>query len=58
MIESEFIARWEPSFKEDLSEPLIDCGDSNEEFDNIFILKLKKHANKENWVGGSNKLYK
>ena len=57
MIESEFIARWKPSFKEDLSEPLIDCGDSNEEFD-IFILKLNKHANKEKWVGGSNKLYK
>ena len=46
------------AFEEDLSEPLIDCGDSYGKFDNIFTSKLNKHApKKRKRVRGNNKLH-
>ena len=41
---------------EDLSEALIDCGDSYDKFENIFTSKLDKHApKKRKWVRGNHK---
>ena len=40
------------AFEEDLSEALSDCGDSYDQFENIFTSKLNKHApKKENGLG-------
>ena len=39
------------AFEEDPSEALIHCGDSYDEFENIFTSKLNKHApRKRKWV--------
>ena len=38
-------------FKEDLSEALCDCGDSYDDFDQIFTSKMKK----KKWIRGNNK---
>ena len=35
------------AFEEDLSEALIDCGDSYDKFENIFTSNLNKHAPKK-----------
>ena len=44
------------TFEEDPSEALIDCGGSNDKFENIFTSKLNKHAPKERkWVRGNHK---
>ena len=44
------------SFEEDLSEALIDCGDSYDKFEYIFTSKLNKHApKKRKWVRGNHK---
>ena len=46
------------AFEEDLSEALIDCGDSYDKFENIFTSKLNKHApKKRKWVRGNHKPY-
>ena len=43
-------------FEDDLSEALIDCGDSYDKFENIFTSKLNKHApKKRKWVRGNHK---
>ena len=42
------------AFEEDLSEALIDCGDTHDKFENIFTLtsKLNKNARKKGkWLG-------
>ena len=45
------------AFEGDLSEALIDCGDSYDKFDNVFTSKSNKHAPiKRKWVRDSNKL--
>ena len=51
------IKRFSPqAFKEDLSEALIDCGDSYDKFEYIFTSKLNKHApKKRKWVRGNHK---
>ena len=41
------------NFKEDLSEALCDCGDSYDDFDQIFTSKMKK----KKWIRGNNKPY-
>ena len=53
------IKRFSPqAFKEDLSEALIDCGDSYDKFEYIFTSKLNKHApKKRKWVRGNHKPY-
>ena len=44
------------AFEEDLSEALIDCGDSYDKFEYIFTSKLNKHApKKRKWVRGNHK---
>ena len=43
------------AFEEDLSEALIDCGDSYDKFEYIFTSKLNKHAPKKKWVRGNHK---
>ena len=44
------------AFEEDLSEALIDCGDSYDKFENIFTSQLNKHAPvKRKWVRGNHK---
>ena len=44
------------AFEEDLSEALIDCGDSYDKFENIFTSKLNKHTpKKRKWVRGNYK---
>ena len=44
------------AFEEDLSEALIDCGDSCDKFENIFTSNLNKHAfKKRKWVRGNHK---
>ena len=44
------------AFEDDLSEALIDCGDSYDKFENIFTSKLNKHApRKRKWVRGNHK---
>ena len=44
------------AFEEDLSEALIDCGDSYDKFENSFTSKMNKHApKKRKWVRGNYK---
>ena len=44
------------AFEDDLSEALIDCGDSYDKFENIFTSMLNKHVpRKRKWVGGNHK---
>ena len=46
------------AIEEELSEALVDCGDSYDKFDNIFTSRLSKHAPiKRKWVRGYNKPY-
>ena len=39
------------ALKEELSETLIDCGDSYDEFYNIFTANLNKHTPEKNRLG-------
>ena len=44
------------SFKEDLSEGLLDCRNSYDEFESAFITALEKHLpKKKKWIRGNNK---
>ena len=44
------------AFEQDLSEALINCGDSYDKFEKIFTSKLNKHApKKRKWVRGNHK---
>ena len=44
------------NFKEDLSETLLDCRNSYDEFESAFITALKKHVpKKKKWLWGNNK---
>ena len=40
-----------PGFEDDLSEALIDCGDSYDKFENILTSELNKHAPKKKKMG-------
>ena len=44
------------TFLDDLSEALLDCGDSYDKFENVFTSQLNKHAPiKRKWVRGNHK---